>query len=92
VCLRLGLHVEMVNLENDFTSGSIGKALKFPTAGQSNPIKYKVSLSPPANLTESHLLFMMFVSRLFILKSIHRQSLLMEHSQCQWSIHNDRAC
>lgn len=40
VCLRLGLNVEMVNLENDSSSGSIGKALKFPTAGQFNPIKY----------------------------------------------------
>ena len=39
MCLRLGLNVEMVNLENDSSSGSIGKALKFPTAGQFNPIK-----------------------------------------------------
>jgi glycine/D-amino acid oxidase-like deaminating enzyme/nitrite reductase/ring-hydroxylating ferredoxin subunit len=40
VCKRLGLDVEFVNLENDPSTGSVGRALKFANAGQFNPIKY----------------------------------------------------
>lgn len=40
VCRKLGLNVEMVDLGNDPSSGSIGTALKFSNAGQFDPIKY----------------------------------------------------
>lgn len=39
VCHELGLHVEMVDLGKDLSSGSIGTALRFSNAGQFNPIK-----------------------------------------------------
>jgi glycine/D-amino acid oxidase-like deaminating enzyme/nitrite reductase/ring-hydroxylating ferredoxin subunit len=39
-CQKLGLNVEMVDLGSDPSSGSISTALRFPNAGQFNPIKY----------------------------------------------------
>lgn len=39
MCQRLGLNAELVDLGNDPSTGSVGTALKFPNAGQFNPIK-----------------------------------------------------